>query len=50
METQKQLSGETSVIPIHIQELKLYLDSMVSLQWINKHVNCQEKSAKPFCL
>ena len=50
METGKRLSGDTSVIPIHIEEMKLYSDSMVSLQWINKHVNALEKNAKTFCV
>ena len=35
----KDLTGPNSIIPINIVELQLYTDSMVSLNWIDTHVN-----------
>ena len=48
MDIYNELSGESSVVPIQIDELHLYSDSMVSLNWINRDVNKLEKTLKVF--
>ncbi len=39
----KDLAGKNCVIPIKIEELQLYTDNMVSLNWINSHVHKLDK-------
>ena len=46
IDTQKELNAESSIVPINITELKLFCDSMVSLNWINKYVNRLDKTQK----
>ena len=46
MDIYNELSCESSVVLIQIDELHLYSDSMVSLNWINRDVNKLEKTQK----
>ena len=41
-----ELTGKQNVTPIKIEELCLYSDSLVCLNWLNSHVNKLDKLAK----
>ena len=46
MDVYNELTSQDSVVPINIKELHLFSDSMVALNWINKHVNKLDKMQK----
>lgn len=52
IDTYQELSGNKTLIPIKINELSLYSDSMVALNWVNSHANKLEKMQKrtPFVM
>ena len=46
IDTHQELTAASSVVPIKITELKLYSESMVSLNLINKYFNRLDKMQK----
>ena len=43
VETYRGLAGERTVVPVKIEELQVFTDSMISIDWINAYVNKFEK-------
>lgn len=46
MDTFSELSGPNAVIPINVQSMQLFTDSLISLHWINGHQHKLEKLNK----
>ena len=43
VETYRGLTGERAVVPVKIEELQVFTDSMVSIDWVTAYVNKFEK-------
>ena len=43
VETYRGLAGERAVVPLKIEELQVFTDSMICIDWINAYVNKFEK-------
>ena len=43
VDTYRGLAGERAVVPVNIEELHVYTDSMICIDWINAYVNKFEK-------
>ena len=43
METYRGLAGEKAVVPVKIEELQVFTDNMICIDWINAYVNKFEK-------
>ena len=39
METYRGLAGGRAVVPVKIEELQVFTDSMICIDWINAYVN-----------